>query len=53
MYRIVGAAEANPREGMISYESPLGQALIGKQEGEQAEISAPSGSFKVKIVKIK
>ena len=52
-YRIVGAAEANPREGKISFESPLGQALIGKNEGDQTEISAPSGSFKVKIVKVK
>ncbi len=51
-YRIVGAAEANPRDGTISYESPLGRALVGKKKGEQAEIEAPSGSFKVKIVKV-
>lgn len=51
-YRIVGAAEANPREGKISYESPLGQALMGKKKGDKAEIEAPSGSFKVKIVKV-
>jgi len=51
-YRIVGAFEANPREGKISYESPLGKALVGKKQGDQAEIVAPSGSFKVKIVKV-
>lgn len=51
-YRIVGAAEASPREGKISHESPLGRALMGKKKGEDAEIQAPSGSFKVKIVKI-
>jgi len=51
-YRIVGAFEANPREGKISFESPLGKALVGKKEGDQAEIVAPSGSFKVKVVKV-
>jgi transcription elongation factor GreA len=51
-YRIVGAHEANPREGKISHESPLGLALIGKKKGDQVEIEAPSGSFKVKIQKI-
>ena len=40
-YRIVGAFEANPREGKISFESPLGKALVGKKEGDQAEIVAP------------
>lgn len=51
-YLIVGAAEANPREGKISHESPLGQALLGKKEGEKAEVEAPSGSFTVKIVEV-
>lgn len=51
-YRIVGAREANPREGLISHASPLGMALLGKAVDEMAEIEAPSGSFKVKIVKI-
>lgn len=51
-YRIVGAFEANPREGKISFESPLGKALVGKKEGDLAEIVAPSGSFKVKVVKV-
>ncbi len=51
-YRIVGAREANPREGKISLESPLGLALLGKRKDEMATIEAPSGSFKVKIIKI-
>lgn len=51
-YRIVGAAEANPREGKISHESPIGRAVMGKKEGDKAEIKAPSGSFTVKIVKV-
>jgi len=52
-YMIVGAAEANPIDGMISFESPLGSALIGKEVGDKAEVSAPSGSFTVKVVEVK
>jgi transcription elongation factor GreA len=51
-YLIVGAAEASPREGKISHESPIGRALMGKKKGDQAEIQAPSGAFKVKIIKL-
>ena len=51
-YLIVGAAEANPREGKISHESPLGKALIGKKEGDKAEVKAPSGSFTIRIVEV-
>jgi len=51
-YMIVGAAEANPRDGKISHESPLGSALLGKKEGDKADINAPSGSFSVKITKV-
>ena len=52
-YQIVGAAEANPREGKVSHVSPLGKALIGKKEGEKVEVEAPSGSFTVKVVEVK
>ena len=52
-YLIVGAAEANPREGKISHESPLGKALIGKKEGEKVEVEAPSGSFTIRVKEIK
>ncbi|MCW5878803.1 MAG: transcription elongation factor GreA [Anaerolineales bacterium] len=51
-YLIVGAAEANPREGKISHESPLGRALLGKKVGDKADIQAPSGEFSVKIVNL-
>ncbi|MEA2020548.1 MAG: transcription elongation factor GreA [Patescibacteria group bacterium] len=40
---IVGAEEANPTEGKISYESPLGQALMGKAPGERVEVETPGG----------
>jgi len=51
-YLIVGAAEANPREGKISHESPLGTALLGKKEGDKTDVQAPSGSFSVRIVNV-
>ena len=52
-YLIVGAAEANPRDGKISHASPLGQALLGAKPGDKVEVSAPSGAFTVKIVEVK
>lgn len=51
-YMIVGAAEANPREGKISHESPLGRALLGKKEGDKVDIQAPSGAFSVKVMDV-
>ncbi|WP_340264146.1 transcription elongation factor GreA [Sphingobium mellinum] len=42
-YQIVGQAEADAKIGMISYNSPLGRALIGRQVGEEIEVSVPSG----------
>ncbi len=51
-YTIVGAAEANPREGRISNESPIGKALLNHRAGDEVTVEAPGGTFKVKIVKI-
>ncbi|MEN4012940.1 MAG: transcription elongation factor GreA [Bellilinea sp.] len=51
-YSIVGAAEANPSEGKISNESPLGKALLNKKPGDKAQVDAPAGSFWVTIVKV-
>ncbi len=51
-YTIVGAAEANPREGLISYESPLGKALLDHKAGDTVTVEAPSGTFTVKILEI-
>jgi len=42
-YQIVGEAEADAKNGRISYSSPLGRALIGRSKGEAVEFSAPSG----------
>ncbi|MEJ2013684.1 MAG: transcription elongation factor GreA [Anaerolineales bacterium] len=52
-YTIVGAAEANPKQGLISNESPLGQALLGKKIDDLVEVKAPDGTLKFRIVKIK
>ena len=51
-YQIVGETEADARIGRISYASPLGRALIGRQVGEEVEFSAPSGDKYFEISKI-
>ena len=52
-YQIVGAAEANPREGRISHESPIGSALIGRKKGDKVKVKTPNGVIVFKIRKIK
>jgi transcription elongation factor GreA len=44
-YRLVGPAEANPRDGKISTESPLGKALLGSKVGDKVKIHAPDGDI--------
>ncbi|NLY66507.1 MAG: transcription elongation factor GreA [Tissierellia bacterium] len=51
-YTIVGSAEANPFEGKISNESPVGSALLGKKTGDIVEVHVPDGIIKYKIVSI-
>jgi transcription elongation factor GreA len=51
-YIIVGPAEANPREGRISNESPLGRALMEHRAGDTVRVEAPRGSFTVHILKV-
>jgi len=51
-YHIVGSAEADPTEGLISNESPLGRALLGRKVGEVAEVNAPAGILTFKVVGI-
>lgn len=52
LYTIVGPAEANPREGRISHESPLGRALLNHRAGDVVRVDAPDGSFTVRILKV-
>jgi transcription elongation factor GreA len=52
VYTVVGRAEANPREGRISNESPLGRALMDHRKGDEVKVEAPGGSFTVQILKV-
>jgi transcription elongation factor GreA len=52
VFTIVGAAEANPSEGRISNESPLGKALLNRKPADQVTVDAPAGVFVVKILKV-
>lgn len=52
-YRIVGSAEADPLDGRISNECPLGMALLGKRVGDKASFVTPAGQVEVSILAIK
>ncbi|MCZ2123498.1 MAG: GreA/GreB family elongation factor, partial [Anaerolineales bacterium] len=51
-YDLVGPTEADPRQGKISHESPIGKALMDKKVGDFAEAETPGGKIKFKIIKI-
>ena len=51
-YHLVGSSEANPLEGKISNESPVGAAIIGKKKGDVVTVSTPAGVLKYKIMEI-
>jgi len=52
-FRIVGSTEADPSKGLISNESPIGQALLGCKPGDEVEIEVPAGTITYKVIKIK
>lgn len=51
-YTIVGTREANPGKNLISNESPLGKAFLGKKEGEKVDVQTPGGVSKYEIVEV-
>jgi transcription elongation factor GreA len=51
-YHVVGAKEADPRNGRISNESPIGRALMDHKVGDEVEAETPGGTIKLKILKI-
>jgi transcription elongation factor GreA len=51
-YQLVGQIEADARVGRISYNSPLGRALIGRQVGDEVEVTTPSGERYYEIAQI-
>lgn len=51
-YMIVGAAEANPRDGKISQKSPIGSALLGHKKGDKVKVQTPNGTILFKVKKV-
>ena len=51
-YKIVGSAEADPIEGLISNDSPIAKSLIGRSVGDQVKVLTPGGEMDVKITSI-
>jgi transcription elongation factor GreA len=51
-YHIVGSAEASPKDGRISNESPVGRALMGKSVGEEVQVQVPAGILRLTITAI-
>ncbi|MDR2360831.1 MAG: transcription elongation factor GreA [Oscillospiraceae bacterium] len=50
-YKVVGTREADPRVGLISEESPIGAALLGKEIGEEVVVETPTGTLKFKLLR--
>ena len=53
VYKIVGEDEADYKEGLISYTSPIARALIGRNEGDEVEFSAPGGDKHMEIIEVR
>lgn len=53
VYKIVGEDEADYKEGMISYTSPIARALIGRIEGDEVRFSAPGGDKHMEIIEVR
>ena len=51
-YKIVGSQEADPINGAISEDSPVGKALLGKTEGSDVTVDAPAGPVEYKVLKV-
>lgn len=51
-YRIVGPSEADPMNNIISTDSPVGAALLGKKVGQTAVVAAPNGEIRLKVLTI-
>lgn len=52
-YKIVGSAEANPRQRKISQKSPIGAALLGKKPGQKVIVKTPDGVIRFEIVEVR
>lgn len=52
VYTVVGSAEADPANNKISFESPVGRAILGKRQGETVEVNVPAGKLQYKILEV-
>lgn len=52
VFQIVGPAEADPINGKVSYESPLGQALLGHRAGDMVMVNAPAGPITFQVLEV-
>ena len=52
IYRLVMAEDADPEHGYVSTVSPIGQAIVGKEEGDEVKVPAPSGVREFEIIKL-
>jgi transcription elongation factor GreB len=52
-YRIVGADEADPKSGRLSFESPLARALLGKAEGDEVHVELPKGTRTFQVMQVR
>jgi transcription elongation factor GreA len=53
VYKIVGEDEADIKDGLISYTSPIARALIGKNEGDEVHFSAPGGEKHYEVIEVR
>jgi transcription elongation factor GreA len=51
-YHVVGPKEADPRNGRISHESPIGKALLGHRVGDDVMVDTPGGAIRLNIIRI-
>ena len=51
-YKIVGSQEANPMQGRISDESPIGRAIIGRRVGDTVTVEAPAGEMRFTVLEV-
>ena len=52
VYELVGSNEANPMEGKISDQAPIGASLIGKKAGDEVSVTVPNGTVRLKVLEV-
>ncbi len=52
VYTIVGGCESNPDMGLISFHSPLAKQLLGKEEGDEVNVTLPGGKKEYEVVDV-